>query len=147
MKKLTKKHSPIVDKPFSSINVKSVHFVGILGIGVSSLAQWFMVQNWSVSGSDVASNPILAELKKAGIKAKIGHKKANLGAETDLVIYNQAIPVGNAELKEAKKTGIPILSYPQAIGKLTKKYKTIAVAGAHGKGTTTAFLSLILIQA
>jgi len=130
-----------------AISKQKVHFIGIGGIGTSALARWFLVKNWAVSGSDLLASKITNELVNEGAKIKIGHKKANLGAGTDLVIYNQAIPTDNAELKEAKKTGIPIFSYPQAIGKLTQEYETIAIAGAHGKSTTTAFVSLALIKA
>lgn len=132
---------------YMAVSKQKVHFIGIGGIGTSALARWFLTQNWTVSGSDLLASKITRELVNEGAKIKIGHKKANLGTGTDLVIYNQAIPVGNTELKEAKRVGIPILSYPQAIGKLTQEYKTIAIAGAHGKSTTTAFVSLALIKA
>ena len=147
MKKLIKIQSPLTQIPFSLIEPRSVHFVGILGIGVSSLAQWFMAQNWSVSGSDVASNPILAELKKAGIKAKIGHKKANLPSRCGLVIYSNAISPNNPEIKEARRRNIHVFSYPEAVGELTKFYKTICVSGMHGKSTTTAMAGLMLMKA
>ena len=141
-----------------------VHFIGIGGIGISALARWFLAlnrksavgrlifdidlaQKWRISGSDIAPSKITQELTKEGIKVKIGHKKSNLDPKTALVIYNQAIPAQNPELKEAKKRNIPVFSYPEAIGELTKKYKTIAVAGAHGKSTTTAFVALTLIEA
>ncbi len=124
-----------------------VHFIGIGGIGTSALARLFLSQKWAVSGSDIAPSKITQELQKEGIKVKIGHKKANLPPNTSLVIYNQAIPFQNPELREAKRKNIPVFSYPEAIGELTKKYKTIAVAGAHGKSTTTAFVALTLIKA
>ncbi|MDP3948904.1 MAG: UDP-N-acetylmuramate--L-alanine ligase [bacterium] len=133
--------------PFFSIEPKSVHFVGVLGIGVSSLARWFIAQKWAVSGSDAALNPIYQELKKDGLKANIGHKKANIPAKCGLVIYSQAIKRDNPELKEARRRNIPVLSYPQAIGELTKFYKTICVSGMHGKSTTAAMVGLMLVKA
>ncbi len=132
---------------FDHISEKSVYFIGIGGIGMSSLARWFKAQNWAVFGSDMTESKITQELKKDGIKVKIGHKKANLESKLGLVIYNNAIPVGNPELLEAKKRGLPIYSYPEAVGELTKSYETFAVAGAHGKSTTTSLLSLVLIRA
>ncbi len=147
MNKHNKKQYPPLGIPFLSIRQKSVHFVGILGIGVSSLSQWFMAQNWSVSGSDITLNPIYTELKKIGLKAKIGHKKANLPARCGLVIYSQAIRPDNSEIKEARHRNIPILSYPEAIGELTKFYRTICISGMHGKSTTTAMVGLMLMKA
>ncbi len=132
---------------FDHINEKSVYFIGIGGIGMSSLARWFKAQNWAVSGSDIAESKITQDLRKDGVKVKIGHKKANLESQIGLVVYNNAIPVGNPELLEARKRGLPVYSYPEAVGELTKGYETFAVAGAHGKSTTTALLSLVLIKA
>ena len=142
-----KNQYPLVQMPFFSIEPKSVHFVGVLGIGVSSLARWFIAQKWAVSGSDAALNPIYQELKKDGLKANIGHKKANIPAKCGLVMYSQAIKRDNPELREARRRNIPILSYPQAIGELTKFYKTICVSGMHGKSTTTALVGLMLMKA
>ena len=127
--------------------LNSVHFIGIGGIGISALARWFLTQKWAISGSDIAPSDLLQELKKLGVKVKIGHKKAYLSPKTALVIYNQAIPANNPELLAAKKLGIPVLSYPQALGRLSRKYKTIAIAGAHGKSTVTALASLVLTRA
>jgi len=126
-------------------NTPLVHCIGIGGIGISALARWFLAQNWRVSGSDIATSELIKELIKDGCNVKIGHKKATISSRTALVIYNQAIPNNNPELRRARKLKIPVLSYPQAIGSLTRSYRTIAVAGAHGKSTTTALASLILI--
>ncbi|MCL4392366.1 UDP-N-acetylmuramate--L-alanine ligase [Patescibacteria group bacterium] len=131
---------------FDHINEKSVYFIGIGGIGMSSLARWFKAQNWAVSGSDMVESKITQDLRKDGVKVKIGHKKANLESQIGLVIYNNAIPVGNPELLEARKRGLPVYSYPEAVGELTKGYETFAVAGAHGKSTTTSLLSLVLLK-
>jgi UDP-N-acetylmuramate--alanine ligase len=124
-----------------------IHFVGIGGIGVSSLAYWFQSQKWAVSGSDAAPSLITRNLRKDGFKVKIGHKKANLGPGIDLVIYSNAIKPDNPEIREAERLKLPVLSYPQAVGELTKDYLTFGVAGAHGKSTTTALLALTLIKA
>lgn len=126
---------------------KQVYFIGIGGIGMSALARYYMATGWAVSGSDLQDSKLLRELRKEGIKVIIGHKRGNLPPKASLVVYNQAIPEGNPELKEARKYGIPLLSYPEAIGKLTHEHKTIAISGSHGKSTTTALISLILINA
>jgi UDP-N-acetylmuramate--alanine ligase len=132
---------------FENISPKSVHFVGIGGIGVSSLAYWFRAQKWAVSGSDSASSKITLGLKKAGFKVKIGHKKGLLGPKIGLVIYSNAVKSSNPELREAQHRGIPALSYPEVVGALTRRYITFGVAGAHGKSTTTSLLSLVLVKA
>ncbi|MEA3293092.1 MAG: UDP-N-acetylmuramate--L-alanine ligase [Patescibacteria group bacterium] len=126
----------------------SIHFIGIGGIGVSSLAKYYFEKGYKVSGSDLNSSEITDFFKTLKIKIFIGkHKKENLLKGIDLVIYSPAIKENNPELKKARKIGIKIQSYPQAIGELTKRYYTIAVSGTHGKSTTTAMLSLILVKA
>lgn len=122
---------------------KQAYFVGIGGIGVSSLARWYLAQNWAVSGSDGSESIITQELRNEGVNVKIGHKTANLPAKVDLLIHSQAISPENPELKEALRRHIPCLSYPQAIGELTRQYRTVAVAGAHGKSTTTSLVGII----
>ncbi|MEK7086910.1 MAG: Mur ligase domain-containing protein, partial [Patescibacteria group bacterium] len=129
------------------MNSKKAHFIGIGGIGTSALARWFLSRNWVVSGSDIVGSKITQELRKEGVKVKIGHKKANLDKKTAFVVYNQAISPSNPELQEARRLKIKCASYPEALGELTRQYKTIAVAGAHGKSTVTAFISLVLIKA
>lgn len=125
-----------------------IHFIGIGGIGVSSLSRYYLSKGHEVSGSDLETSEIIESLKKAGAKITIGpHQAKNLAEGTDKVIYSVATPVDNPELKKAKEKGIEIQSYPQALGELTKEYFTIAISGAHGKGTTTAFVSLALIEA
>jgi UDP-N-acetylmuramate--alanine ligase len=121
-----------------------IHFIGIGGIGVSSLARYFYVKGFSVSGSDVLAQN---DLKELGISICKGHQKENVPEKTKLVIYSNAILADNPELLRAREIGSKIQSYPEALGDLTKKYFTIAVSGTHGKSTTTAMLSLVMIKA
>ncbi len=123
---------------------KNVHFVGLQGIGVSSLARYFISEGACVTGSD---STFSNELEKEGVKQFVGHDKENVLPETDLLIYSTAVIDSNPELVEAGRRGIETRSYPQALGEITKKYYTIAVSGTHGKSTTTAMLSLIMIEA
>ena len=134
-------------KTTTSLSKNSVHFVGVGGIGISALAQWFLAQKWAVSGSDIVASGLTRKLQKEGVKVTIGHKKSHVGPKTSLVIYNQAIPPSNPELREAKRLKIPTFTYPEALGSLTRGFKTIAVAGAHGKSTTTALASLVFTEA
>jgi len=121
------------------------HFVGIGGIGVSALARYFLAQNWDVSGSDSEESIITDELRHEGAKLKIGHYKNNIDPDTTLVIHSQAILPDNPELIESERLNMPISSYPQALGALTRENKTIAIAGSHGKSTTTALAARVLI--
>lgn len=125
---------------------KNIHIIGIGGIGVSALSGILLNQGKNLSGSDIESSAITDKFKKQGIKIYIGHKKENLGSETELVIHSLAIPKTNLELIEAKKKKIPIFSYPKAVGQLTKEFFTIAVCGTHGKSTITAMIAKILIE-
>lgn len=125
---------------------QKVYFIGIGGIGVSSLAQYYLAQGWQVSGSDAVRSEITDDLKKKGVKIFIGQKAKNIKSP-DLVIYSAAIRPENPEFSEAKAKGYPLQSYAQAVGELTKKYFTVAVCGSHGKSTTTALIGLILKEA
>lgn len=125
-----------------------VHFVGIGGIGVSALAKYYLENGYEVSGSDLTSSEITESLKKQGVKIRIGrHNAESLPEGADPVVYSPAVSRDNPELSEAKKRGYKILSYPEALGVLTKKYFTIAVSGTHGKSTTAAMTGLLLSKA
>jgi len=125
-----------------------IHFIGIGGIGISALAKYYLEKGNEISGSDLASSEITKALEKKGAKIFIGkHQAKNLPKDVDLVVYSRAIPKDNPELLAARSYKLEVKSYPQALGKLTKKYFTIAVSGSHGKGTTTAMISFILIKA
>src|SRR3989344_4319866 len=127
-----------------------VHLVGIGGIGVSALARMFLGEGppaGGVSGSDRDPSPITEELARLGVKIFFGHRAENLPPDADLVIYTIAVPPDNPELLAAKRLGIKTLSYPEALGEISARKFTIAVAGTHGKTTTTAMLSKIFIDA
>lgn len=124
-----------------------IHFIGIGGIGVSALAQYYLSKDHKVSGSDLVSSEITDFLKDKGAEVFIGsHSEKNL-SDSDLVVYSPAVKPDNPEFKKAKKLKIKIQSYPQALGDLTKEYFTIAVSGTHGKSTTTSMISLVLTEA
>jgi len=131
---------------FKNITPKRVYFIGIGGIGMSALARWFKSEKWSVSGSDIAEGEIIQGLRKDRIGVKIGQKKGILDPKTGLFIYNRAIPPSNPEFVSAKKSGVPLFSYAEVLGVLTRHYKTLTVSGAHGKSTTTSLLSLALTK-
>ncbi|MCP6718785.1 MAG: UDP-N-acetylmuramate--L-alanine ligase [Patescibacteria group bacterium] len=125
-----------------------IHFIGIGGIGVSALARYYLSKGHKISGSDLTSSEITEALEKLGVKISIGeHKAENLQKNTDSVVYSPAIMPTNPEMKKAKEKKIKIQSYPEALGELTKKHFTIAVAGSHGKSTITAMIGVLLTKA
>lgn len=125
-----------------------IYFIGIGGIGVSSIAQYYLSHGHQVSGSDLVRTEIIDLLTKKGAEIVIGQNKAeNLPHDLDSVIYSPAVQKDNPELAAAISRNIKCQSYPQALGALTKQYFTIAISGTHGKSTTTAMIALILIKA
>ena len=124
-----------------------IHLIGIGGIGVSALAQYYLSKGHKVSGSDLVASEITDFLKRKGIKTYIGNFAKNISKDIDLVVFSPAVKKDNKELKQAKRYKIKAISYPEALGEMTKEYYTIAVAGAHGKSTTTAMIGLVLAEA
>jgi len=126
----------------------NIYFIGIGGIGVSALVQYYLEKNNNIFGSDVAGSEITDFLKKKGIKITIGKQEAkNLPKDLDLLIYSPAVKNNNEELIEARKRNIKTLSYPEALAEISKQHFTIAIAGTHGKSTTTSMTALILEKA
>jgi UDP-N-acetylmuramate--alanine ligase len=121
--------------------MKKVHLIGIGGIGMSALARYFLSEDIRVTGTDTGiNNPLLAELKKEGAVIYNEHLAENITDDTDLIIYSEAISEDNPE----RKVQILQMSYFQYLGELSKQYKTIAIAGTHGKSTTTAMCALAM---
>lgn len=129
------------------LKLKKIHFIGIGGIGISALAEILLNKGSKVSGSDNVPSDITKSLTKAGAKIYNKHATSNFNKDVELVVYSPAIPQNNPELVKAKKLKIQCLSYPQALGLLSKGYYTIAVAGSHGKSTTTAMIARIMYKA
>ncbi|MFH1758948.1 MAG: UDP-N-acetylmuramate--L-alanine ligase [Patescibacteria group bacterium] len=132
--------------------MNKVHFIGIGGIGVSALARFYLAKGWEVSGSDLSESEITKRLlydvrHPIKLNINIGHDAENVPDDVDKVIYSAAVRAGNPEMVRARDIGVPMLSYAETLGELTKEYFTIAVSGSHGKSTTTALLSLMLIKA
>ena len=125
---------------------EKIHFVGIGGIGVSSLARYYLAKGARLSGSDLVESDLVRELTAEGVIMRIGHHSDNLLRDVARVIYSAAAKEDNPELKEARRRGLPCMTYAEALGELTKQYITIGVSGAHGKSTTTALLSLMLVH-
>lgn len=126
---------------------KNIHFIGIGGIGVSAIAQILHKKGKKISGSDLVPSELTKSLILSGIDVKTGHDESFVNKKHDLVIYSPAVPTSNPELKKAKSLKLKTISYSHALGQLTKDHFTIAIAGTHGKSTTTAITSLILEKA
>ncbi len=123
-----------------------VHMVGIGGIGMSALAQFLTKHGVQITGSDRDVSPTTDLLKEKGITVAIGHG-SEIPEWTELLIYSDAIQADNPERLAARERGIPQKSYFEVLGDISKTMRTIAVAGTHGKTTTTGMLTKILVDA
>ncbi len=129
---------------FNNKNISNVHFIGIGGISMSGIAEILINYGYKVTGSDMRNSSLINRLIKKGANISIGHDSKNI-SNSDLVIYTSAIPVNNPELIEAKKKNIPLFDRASFLGHLMKQYKeSIAIAGTHGKTTTTSMVATIL---
>ncbi|MBT5016981.1 UDP-N-acetylmuramate--L-alanine ligase [Candidatus Peregrinibacteria bacterium] len=124
----------------------NIHFIGIGGIGMSALARFYLERGHSVTGSNDEDSAILEALRDEGFGVFVGHSALHVADDTEMVVYTEAIPIDNLELQAARDRKIPIKTYFEALGEISKDFKTIAVAGTHGKTTTTAILTRILLQ-
>lgn len=142
-------------KNMASNTFRKVHFIGIGGIGMSALAQMLAEQGVVVSGSDRAASPVTELLESKGIEVVLGQKAENVPLGADVVVYSDAVPESNPERARATELGIPQFSYFEMLGKVSEGpstgsgqgRRTIAVAGTHGKTTTTGMLAKILQDA
>ncbi len=123
---------------------RSVYMVGIGGIGMSALAQLYVSRGVRVSGSDREESPVTTMLAAQGIEVSIGHDQCLIPADTELLVYSDAVPSSNPERVRAAEMGIREMSYFEALGEVSKDARTIAVSGTHGKTTTTGMLAKIL---
>ncbi|NMB12971.1 MAG: UDP-N-acetylmuramate--L-alanine ligase [Firmicutes bacterium] len=120
-----------------------VHFIGIGGIGMSGIARILLEMGWPVSGSDLVASEKTESLAAVGVVVSIGHRAENVvGAK--LVVVSSAVPSDNCEIQFARLSRIPVVTRAQMLGCLMRDRYGIAVAGTHGKTTTTSMLSLVL---
>ncbi|MDP2789922.1 MAG: UDP-N-acetylmuramate--L-alanine ligase [bacterium] len=129
-------------------DAQSIHIIGIGGIGVSAIAKWALEQGKRVSGSDIRANESTTWLSDHGATVHIGEQAAaNLPSPCNLVLHTVAVKAANVERVAAAEQGLPTLTYPEALNELLQGKNGIAVAGTHGKSTTTAILATILMEA
>ncbi len=133
-------------KIFNTDNSMTVHFIGIGGISMSSLAHILINSGYKVTGSDMNSSHITEKLQKLGAKIHIGHDEDNIG-EAALVVYTAAIPKNNSEFVAAQRKKIPLVERSVFLGELMKNYKDCCcISGTHGKTTTTSMVALIMLE-
>ncbi|HHZ02350.1 MAG TPA: UDP-N-acetylmuramate--L-alanine ligase [Tissierellia bacterium] len=126
---------------------KHIYFIGIGGISMSALAEIMLHENIKVSGSDKNNSRIIKKLQSAGARIYIGHDSKNIDPSIDLVVYTSAISDDNPELLRAQELNITIMDRAEFLGQVMKNYNhAICVSGTHGKTTTTAMLSSILME-
>tara|TARA_Y200000002_G_scaffold26396_1_gene19868 strand:+ start:534 stop:1925 length:1392 start_codon:yes stop_codon:yes gene_type:complete len=121
---------------------KKIHMIGIGGSGMIGVATILQKRGFKVTGSDLVITDELKELKKLGAKVQIGHEP-RLIKNADLVVASSAISKRNSELSYAKKSGLTIIPRAEMLGTLMKPYRSIAIAGSHGKTTTTSIVASI----
>jgi UDP-N-acetylmuramate--alanine ligase len=129
------------------MEIKKIHMVGIGGVGMSALAQLFVHEGCVVSGSDRSVSPTTEMLEGKGIPVSIGQSAEQVPGDATLLVYSDAVPADNPERARAAELGIAQQSYFEALGDYAKSKRTVAVAGTHGKTTTTAMLGRMLVAA
>ena len=127
--------------------VRRVHFVGIGGVGMAALARYLLDRGNSVSGSDLHLNSLTAALRERGASITEGHDAVHLPPNAEMVVYSSAVPADNPELLAARQRGLPVIKRAALLGRILAEQRGIAVAGTHGKTTTTAMIALILKRA
>ena len=124
-------------------DIGTIHFVGIGGIGMSGIAEVMHQLGYTVQGSDVAESYVVEKLRKAGIPVAIGHSADNLG-DAAVVVCSSAIKDGNPEMEAAAERRLPRVKRAEMLAELMRMQKTVAVAGTHGKTTTTSMVAALL---
>ena len=135
---------PLSSKHFMR-RIKNIHFIGIVGAGMSGIAEVFHNLEYAISGSDISESAMVIQLRKLGIKIHIGHKPENIQG-VHVVVVSSAIDDANEELVAAKAQRIPIVRRAEMLAELMRFRRGIAVAGTHGKTTTTSLVASVLAR-
>lgn len=128
-------------------NIRKIHFVGIGGAGMSAIARILLEMKYIVSGSDLTKSDTANKLEQLGAKVFIGHNSENVTQDVDAIVVSTAIPENNPEVLAARGRGIKVFHRADIVAALMDGHKGIAVAGAHGKTTTTSMISVMLEKA
>lgn len=130
-------------RSFKEMMNEHVHFIGIGGVGMSALAKLLLERNVAVSGSDLGKSYITEMLEEAGAKVYLGHSEQNITPDS-VVVYTTGITESNPEFKAAQALGCPLLHRSDLLKLISQPYKMLAVAGTHGKTSTSALLTHVL---
>jgi UDP-N-acetylmuramate--alanine ligase len=139
----------LFDRPDTATSVgpfrlaRKIHFVAIGGIGMSGIAEVLLHLGFEVSGSDMSAGPATERLQELGARVVIGHDPTNVG-DADVVVYSSAVPSHNPELQVARDRAIPIIRRAEMLAELMRLKHGIAIAGSHGKTTTTSLVATVL---
>src|ERR1700704_2809587 len=125
--------------------INTIHFVGIGGSGMSGIAEVLLNLGYTVQGSDLRASPVTQWLAGLGARVTIGHAAANI-AGADVVVASGAVPRDNPEVRAAQQARIPVVARAEMLGELMRFRYSIAVAGTHGKTTTTSLIASILSE-
>jgi UDP-N-acetylmuramate--alanine ligase len=125
---------------------RRIHFVGIGGIGMSGIAELLANQGYAVSGSDAKASEVTRRLETLGVRVVTGHAAEHVG-DADVVVVSSAVRPTNPEVLAARSRGIPVIPRAEMLAELMRLKQGIAVAGAHGKTTTTSMVALLLDRA
>lgn len=126
--------------------IRRVHFVGIGGIGMCGIAEILHGLGCEVSGSDLHEGPTVVHLRRRGIEVALGHDAAHV-ANADVVVVSSAIRAGNPEVRDAQDRGVPVIPRAEMLAEIMRMKEGIAVAGTHGKTTTTSLIAHVLDRA
>ncbi|MBU2097953.1 MAG: UDP-N-acetylmuramate--L-alanine ligase, partial [Gammaproteobacteria bacterium] len=126
--------------------IKTVHFVGIGGAGMCGIAEVLLNQGYAITGSDIKASAVTERLQGMGVTVYIGHRAENISA-ADVVVYSSAVDVTNPELSQAKTDGKPTIPRAEMLGELMRYRHSVAIAGTHGKTTTTSLVASIFAEA
>jgi UDP-N-acetylmuramate--alanine ligase len=124
-------------------DIGTIHFIGIGGIGMSGIAEVMHQLGYKVQGSDLSESYVVEKLRKEGIPVSIGHSAENLG-DAAVVVCSSAIKPGNPEIEAAAERRLPRVKRAEMLAELMRMQKTVAVAGTHGKTTTTSMIAALL---
>jgi UDP-N-acetylmuramate--alanine ligase len=123
--------------------VRQIHFVGVGGVGMSGLAEILRSLEFEVSGSDLKAGRVTERLELLGVRVDVGHRSENVHG-ADVVVRSSAIPADNPEIVEARELGIPVIGRAQMLAELMRVKTGVAIAGSHGKTTTTSLVATVL---
>jgi UDP-N-acetylmuramate--alanine ligase len=135
------------DQALSLSLPRVIHVIGVGGPGMSAIASVLVGMGHAVSGSDVVESPVLDRLRSEGVDVHVGHSADNIPTDVDAVVISTAIPEDNLEVSVARSRNVPVVRRSELLPAIANERRTIAVAGTHGKTTTSSMLALVLMQA